>query len=207
VPIDILMMIKKEGKAVAGESRSVANTKDELTSDFAFGNYVEIEDFDFGISLSDRDSSSGPSGESQNRKEKYEGKFTKFIQGEGPPANGQSRIYPVTFDEVSITRQLDKSSPGLFQTCFQTKSLDRVTVVKRKSAGTGASVGHIPYFRVDFDNVLVTDMGWSVSDDVVKEKLKFVYRSATMKYRPQNNDGTPGVVISVGPLSLLKTSG
>jgi type VI protein secretion system component Hcp len=204
VAVDILMMIKKEGNPVAGESRSVANTKDSMTSDFKWGFYVDIDDFDFGISLVESDTSSSsvpppPGSSHESKKERREGKYAQFVY------RGQSSrvLYPPTFDEVSIKRQMDKSTPGLFAACFNTKPLDRVSVVKRKSAGAGSSTGNIPFLRVDFDEVLITDISLE-SGDVVKETLKFVYRSLTLSYRPQKSDGSPDNVITIGPLSLAK---
>lgn len=218
--IDILMRVQKDGNNLwtAGESTAkVDNSSGSLTEDFRPGNYIEIDDLDFGISLVDKDTSSDSnssrpvphgSGPAPKERERGEGKFAKFIQGITiRPADGQSQIYPVTFDEVSITRQIDRATPALLQTCFNTKALKKITVVKRKVAGTGTTTGHYPYFRVDFEDVLITDLSWSITESLIQEKTKFVYRTITMKYRPQNNDGSPGVVVNVGPLSLVKTTG
>ena len=56
---DILMRIKKDGASlgVAGESLTTIDKSDEFTKDFTPGKFVEIVDFDFGISLQDKDSS------------------------------------------------------------------------------------------------------------------------------------------------------
>ena len=215
---DILIRIKKDGNylGMAGDSQSKVDKSDELTKDFTPGKFVEIDDFDFGVSLIDRDSADddreddgdGGTGNSGRKgKKAKDGKFVKFTQGASLTAGPGQPIYPVTFDEVSITRQMDSASPLLLQSCFNTRSLNQVTVVKRKVAGSGATLGRIPYLRIDFDDVLITDLSWDVNDQVMKEKLKFVYRTVTVKYRPQNNDGSPGVVINAGPLSLVKTAG
>jgi type VI protein secretion system component Hcp len=219
--IDIIVMIQKGGDMISGESQSLVNSSDLLTKDFVKGKYFEVEDLDFGVKLSDRDSSRKASRrDADNRtvtdatEEAGGGPFAKFIDGTIPlaQANGDGPpVYPVTFDEVSISRKLDCASPILFKACATTAALTQVTVVKRKTAGRadgGLAVGikNIAYFRVEFQDVLVTDIGWSVSDVLIREKMKFVCRRITMKYRPQLSDGRPGDIISIGPLALRKTS-
>lgn len=220
--IDIIVMIQKGGEMIAGESQSLVNTSDLLTKDFVQGKYFEIEDLDFGVRLSDRDSSRKPVRKDADNRSVIEaaeeaggGPFAKFIDGTIPlaHANGDGPpIYPVTFDEVSISRKVDCASPILFKACATTAALTQVTVVKRKTAGradSGLKIGikNIAYFRVEFQDILVTDIGWSVSDVLLREKMKFVCRRITMKYRPQLGDGRPGDIISIGPLALRKTSG
>ncbi len=204
---DILMRMKKDGNflGIPGETLATVDKQDELTKDFTPGKFVEIKDFSFGISLVDQDMP-GPSQNRQGEEITYDGKFKKFIQGANLKLGAGQELYPVTFDEVSVELRVDSSTTILLQSCFNTKSLNQVSIVKRKSAGTGTSTGNIPYLRVDFDDVLITDMSFSIGDDTVKEDMKFVYRTLTLRYRPQNNDGSPGVVVNVGPLSLVNTN-
>lgn len=219
--IDIIVMIQKGGDMIAGESQSLVNTGDLLTKDFVQGKYFEIEDLDFGVKLSDRDSGRKAARKDADGRTVIEGAdepgggpFAKFMDGTIPLAQASGDgppIYPVTFDEVSLSRNVDCASPILFKACATTMALTQVTVVKRKTAGRadgGLKVGirNIAYFRVEFQDVLVTDIGWSVSDVLLREKMKFVCRRITMKYRPQLSDGRPGDIISIGPLALRKTS-
>lgn len=206
---DILMRVKKDGNflGVPGETQATIDKQDELTKDFTPGKFIEIKSFSFGVSLVDKDTSPEVIAMA-NRGENdggYDGKFKNFIQGLSVKAGPGQTIYPVSFDEVAIEGQINSSSPILMQSCFSTKTLNQVTIVKRKTAGVGSAIGNIPYLRVDFDDVLITDLSWKLDDHTVSEDFKFVYRTITLKYRPQNNDGTPGVVVNVGPLSLVQT--
>jgi len=206
---DILMRIKKDGAylGVAGESQTSIDKNDELTKDFTPGKYVEIEDFDFGISLVDKDTSDDEETEQKGKdgkpkKKSKDGKFYKFTTSSADVG----ALYPVTIDEVSVSRQMDSSSPVLLTSCFNTKSLQQICIVKRKVAGGASKLDNIPYLRLEFDNVLITDLSWEVGDQIMKEKLKFVCRKITMKYRPQNPDGSPGVIVNAGPLTLVSTT-
>lgn len=224
--ISLLMMVlpQANGTPMAGESQSVVDARNDslVTSadfgTFKFGSYVEIEELDFGISLLDT-SSSIPEGEDQKsenssdttastpkkKKENNSGKFAKFIQGENIKPAGGASIYPPLFDEVSITRKMDKMSPLLFQKCFKTLSLGSVSILKRIATGTGNNVNYMSFLRLDFKDVLITDMTWSHGDNSMVEKMKFVYRGVNMQYRPQNNAGTPGSVVPFELLTLLPT--
>lgn len=207
---DILMRIKSDRGYLKGECTAQFATNDPFTEDFQADTLIEIMDFDFGINLVDKESSGvsssaggknpAPGGATSSSKE---GKFSRFISMDGDP----TALYPVTFDEVSVSRQMDSSSPVLLQNCFQCKTVPQITVVKRKASGLGTAGGLVPYLRVDFESVLVTDVSWEIGETVMREKMKFVCRKFTVKYRTQNADGSRGVTINSGPISLIKTKG
>jgi type VI protein secretion system component Hcp len=44
------------------------------------------------------------------------------------------------------------------------------------------------YFRIDFTDVLLTDLDWD-DGDTIKETAKFVCRQIQIQYRKQNWDG------------------
>ncbi len=214
--LEILMKITKDGdpdgtNLVAGDSMVELDKSDELNAGFSAGKFMEIDDFSFGFSLIDHEmgatSTNIPGADAL-----YDGKFKNFIQGdelkdEAGKKLTLDKIYPVTFDEISIERKMDRASPFLFKNCFDSKTVRRISIVKRKTAGASTGSETFSYFRVDFDDVLITDISFSLSDGLPKEDLKFVYRSLTVRYRPQKNDGSPGSVVNVGPLSLMQTKG
>jgi type VI protein secretion system component Hcp len=196
---DMLMMFVKDSTPVDAECLAVVDKKDDFTKDFIAGKYFEIDSFDMSIKLVDKDSTSVKDDTKDGEKKKEKGgSFSKWVQGIMPAASGQSRLYPLEMEAVSFSRRMDRFSPLLFQLCFKTKSFDSVVVVKRKSSGAGANsdgIANIPYFRVEFKQVLVVGVDWDADDAMVKEKCKFVCRSVAVQYRQQMHDGSAGVTV------------
>ena len=208
--LDILMKVTKDGdpdgdNLIDGDSQTAIDAKDELYKGFKSGKFFEILNFNFGISLMDEDVGAATTN-SSGQEIVYDGKFKNFMKGQSAKTNGGQLLYPVVFDEILVERKVDRATPLMFENCFRTKPFTRISIIKRKNAGDGDTSGMIPFLRVDFDDVLITDISFSIADDTIAEDLKFVYRKLTFRYRPQNNDGSPGVVVNAGPLSLLKTN-
>lgn len=107
--------------------------------------------------------------------------------------------YPVSVQPINITRPIDKSSPVLMRYCIATESFDRVSVVKRKAAGS-TNAGE-PYLRLDFKGVLIRDVSWT-NDEPVKEVTQLISRAITVRYRPQLLSGKLGAPV-VGFWSML----
>jgi type VI protein secretion system component Hcp len=207
--VQLLMWIKKDANYfdVQGESQLEIDTTDKFLDPLNADRFIEIVDFRFGVSLIDSSLSSQQTTNAQGQEIQYDGKFEKFIKGTEVSRNSETNLYPLSFDEVSLDRVVDNASPVLMKTCFDTSPLKAVSIVKFKGSDTSTGSRYVPYVRLDFEDVLITDLSWSISDGKIKEDMKFVYRAVTMKYRPQNNDGTPGAVAPAGPLSLVKTVG
>ena len=220
---DILMMVSFAANTpIAAECQAVVDGSDALTRDFKAGCYFELDDFKFGIKVKDKDSAV-PSGANHNLniRDAETGEKLKIEQPDGDFANFFSSptipkdlvtIYPITMDEASFSRQIDKSSPLLLKQCFNRLVIDSAAIVKRKVSGNVSGnndnvIYNIPFFRIDFKNILLIDMEWSVSDNVIKEEIKFVCRTATAQYRPQKSDGSAGSVVSTEGLSLIKAPG
>lgn len=200
---DILMMMSLvENKPIEAESRVTLDRTDVLTKDFKAGCYFEIDGFNFSIKLSDKDPSKNDSF-SKNTDYSTGGfeKF-KFLTGSKMFAN----TYPVKIEAVSFSRQIDKSSPILWKNCFNRISFKSAAIVKRKDMGGTSIIQSLPFFRLDFQDIMIINMDFSVSDNVIKEEVKFICRSATAQYLPQLADGSAGSVISSTPLTLVKAS-
>lgn len=210
--VDMLGMFKKDGVWVAAESQAAVDTSDPFTIDFSAGKYFDLDSFDMGIKLNDKDSTNYDSDKKKktddDEDKKKSGSFSKWVQGIMPPNTSVSSFYPLEMEEVSFSRQIDSFSPLLFQMCFQTKSFDQVTFVKRKISGLGSNsstgIGNIPFFRVDFKQVLVIGLTWE-AEEMIKEKCKFVCRSVAVRYRPQLHPGTAGATIGGQELNLSGT--
>lgn len=203
---DLLMMFTKGRDAVPAECQAALDSNDTLMKGFVAGRFFEVDDFDFGVSVSDSDAPRRKrrSEHDDDDDEPRQGKFSKWVRDVSQSAS----VYPVLLDEVSVSRQVDKASVPFFYSCFRTTSFDSATLIKRKVTGVSKAtpLGLYTYLRIDFNAVLITDVGWSISEAVVKEKLKFVCRKVSVQYRPQNNDGTVGDTMGGEWLSMLKAS-
>ena len=208
---DYLMMLEKGGNAIPAEGQAEIDTKDAFMKGFVKGRFFHVEDFDFGISVVDNDSSATDTRSGNGGKTKTTGRFSKWIQGltvsTGQGTSGS--LYPIEMEPFSFTRQIDLASPVLFYNCFQTKPFDSATLVRRKLTGTvqgSNKIASVPFLRIDFSAVLLVSVDWDGSEEI-KEKCKFVCRSVKVQYRPQRQDGSPGDTIGGDWLSLKKSTG
>jgi type VI protein secretion system component Hcp len=214
--IDILMMIKDDtGQPIEGESQSLINPDDDFTSGFKAPLYFDLDDFDFDIQLDDDDdsgdsgsssssssssSSRGNQSSSDKKKNKKRGKFLRWLGGQ---RNLKTDGYPVEVQPVEFTRNFDWGSPQLFQFCANSTPLKQAVIVQRKAGshssvnidllGTGklsetASINKC-FLRIDFWDVLLVGVSWSLEESVIKEKVKFVCRKIQVQYKAQDETG------------------
>lgn len=217
---DMLMAATpKGGSPLAGDGLTALDPADtEMLTGITAGNFSEIQDINFGIGVEDSESSDGAnSGNAMHDMqeqtfevmqkhlekvlaEQVSGKvpkmagggrkskqFKNFVDyGEVTDGDGKA-VYSTVFDPITITRQIDKMSTDILNACATQTPLDKVVVVKRKF--TGLTSAYTSYVRLEFDECLVTAVDWD-HGETFTEKMKFVFRSLTVKYRPQSNDGT-----------------
>ncbi len=107
--------------------------------------------------------------------------------GPPPDESSMSPLQPVTFN-----RPIDASSPELLQNLIKGTGYQSASLIKRKAAGRVGS-GDV-FLRVDFTNVLLTNIGWDEGDEVV-EKTTFICNKVSLRYRKQEFDGSLGPVI------------
>lgn len=196
--------------------------RDELAQDLEQGKLFEVDDFSLGIGLEDRDEADENSNENKlfarrvreflegqkatsvlvesretmansvasRLQKKGKRKFDKWLNGQdnsvkaGVPTSG----YPLDFQAFEFTRQLDQASIDLFDACCNSLTLKKAAMLKRKVTGIGQTQ---TYLRIDFTDILITSLDWDV-DDTVKEKVKFICRGATVRYRQQLATGDLG---------------
>jgi type VI protein secretion system component Hcp len=176
---------------VAGESTLALSPGDTLVSDFAPGQFFEIDDFDMEITLRDETSKSGSSsspmsnGPNAQSNEKLKGSFSRWRSASSEEY--KKIIYPSDADIFSFSRAMDRASLVLLGMCCLGGTFDRASVVKRRSTGTSALSRS--FLRIDFEKVLVVGVDW---DDgaVIKEKCKFICRRIRITYHMQNPDGS-----------------
>jgi type VI protein secretion system component Hcp len=205
---DILMMITKNGNGIPAECSATIDTTDPMMKGFVDGQFFEIDDFDFGISLTDSDESTKQRTPQQGgapvpqAAPKTGGRFSKWIQGLGATA------YTIEMEPFGFSKQIGTSSIPLFYSCFQTKSFDSATVVMRKSGGvfdSDTGLAAVPFLRIDFNAVLIVALDWD-GGEIVKEKCKFVCRKVAVQYCQQWHDGTPFSPLGGDFLSLQKAT-
>jgi len=118
-------------------------------------------------------------------------KFEAYVQG----LNGWEKKLKLDVPEISVSRQMDKCSPLLFQSCMTMQAFRRAVIVKRKIIGNLAArrvnVPLMGYLRFEFDQPLITSIDWE-DGDIIKEKFKFVCRGIRMIYKPQDPNGSLG---------------
>lgn len=210
---DMLMAVTASGTALAGEGQTALDPSDsEMLAGVTKGHFCEIQDINFGIGVEDSESAGGgpPLNEIHNMQQDMDtlqqqlaamsgkdgkpgggrGKskqFKNFVDyGEVTDSDGKA-VYSTVFDPITISRQIDIMSIGLLDACAKQTPMDKIVVVKRKF--TGSTTAYASFVRFEFDNCLITAVDWD-HGEVITEKLKFVYRSLTVKYRQQNPDGT-----------------
>jgi type VI protein secretion system component Hcp len=208
--LDILMMMKVNGEAIAGEGTSKFDDKDKWLTGFEAGKFFEIEDFDLGIDVRDKDSTAAshtttpPPSTGKQQVEKT-GQFSTWIQSD---ASFDKTLYPIEMNPFSLTKQIDLASPVLFKNCFQKTQFDSASLVVRKAqgglAGNNPSGYGLPFVRINFVEVLLISIDYDCSE-VIKEKIKFVTRQVEIKYRAQKPDGSGGKDLSTSELNLKKS--
>ena len=165
-----------------------------LTNGF-FENFIfELKEFEFAVGAK---SSLGGSD-----KEKKAREAAKAKTGAAPlaapapiPTAGAAEAVHETgkndtpdMQPIEFTRLMDSASTLLMGALIGCTTLPSISIIKRKAAGTAN--GGEAYLRLDFSEVLLTDLDWKESSDVVEETGKFIYRKLKISYRPQSQDGS-----------------
>ena len=193
--IDVLMRVVNKGRALQAESRTVFAVNqiiDGLRADFAPGLFCELREFNFSAGALSGTPPAAKKDESalqaQIKQRKYEMRKAAARRG-GNLAN----LETVDIQPVEFTRIFDTASTLLFKALVGCETLDSVSIIKRKAAGTINS--GLVYLRLDFTKVLMTDLEWKDAEHIIEETGTFIYREITVRYRPQKADGTLGPVI------------
>jgi len=119
--------------------------------------------------------------------------FMDFGGSEADPNTG-SIGYPPSLQPITVSRQMDVMSAALLKECLNCRPLKRVIIVKRKF--TGSKDNYEAYLRLEFIDCLLTEVEWD-DDEIIKEKVKFVYRELKTQYKPQDMAGNLGNPVPV----------
>lgn len=207
---DIFIKFRDENDyPIAGESQTVVS-RSPLFAGFGPNLMFEIDSFTFAIGIRDKteDASSGSSARDMSKStailignaiggqaagnaagRAVQGSSNRQAQNDFKAfrTGRMTKPYDVTVQPVTVVRPIDKSSTVILQKCIDTETLSSATVVKRKAAG-GAFAGE-PFLRLDFVGVLIRDVSWS-NEEPIKETMRFIARAITVRYRPQQPDGS-----------------
>lgn len=213
---DMLMAVTlQNGAKIAGPGQAKLDTHDkEMLDGITAGFFVEIQDISFGIGVEDSEPpnpinelhavqvdlarQTNKNGEKPDDKEKKNlasllgspkktKQFKNFVDTGRVTDDDGNPVYSTVFDPITITRAIDQMSPPILYNCAYQTALKSIVVVKRKV--TGNTGFHEAFVRLQFDECLITAVDWD-HGETFTEKMKFVYRKLTVKYRPQSDDGS-----------------
>lgn len=93
------------------------------------------------------------------------------------------------FQDISVTKWIDKSSPVLFQHASNGKHITEGKLICRKAGGK-----QMEYFTIDFKDIIVTSVstGGSGGEDRFTENVTLNFGSFFIKYIEQKPDGAEG---------------
>ena len=116
-----------------------------------------------------------------------------FHTGGAGGGSGKAEI-----SDIRIQKQVDKSSPLLFQSCTTGKHIPTVIIYSQK-AGNGQAP--LKYYQIKMEDVLISDVhnNGAASGDAIMESVTFNCAKVTFDYQAQNAQGGPdGGVVTAG---------
>jgi type VI secretion system secreted protein Hcp len=105
---------------------------------------------------------------------------------------GGGGVGKASFDALTFTHYVDKTTPNLFQYCASGKHIPTV-VVSACKAGDGSQ----EYLRITLTDVLIVQSGpsGSVNDVRVKDKVDLSYAKIAIEVKEQKADGSMGAAV------------
>ncbi|RYE98798.1 MAG: hypothetical protein EOO77_36590 [Oxalobacteraceae bacterium] len=193
--IDVLMqvIVTAQGLAMGAEDYTDVTAlvqNDPMLKDFKPGHFCTLQQFDFSAGLASLVGNKGD--DTDQETETSDAESVKTV-AEMARATQRDRYLQrknddiVDMQPVSYTRILDAASTELFDALTKSKTIAKISIVKRKAAGAAAS--GLGYLRLNFENVLMTSLTWSDGVHVLTESGTFIYRKVTIEYKKQNPGG------------------
>jgi len=146
----------------------------------------------------------GIQGESTDDKHKNEIDLLTFSFGATQPGSaghgGGSGVGKVQVHDMTMTKYMDKSSPKLFEACAKGTHTAQAVLTCRKAGGTQQE-----YLKITLKEVIVSSIKNNASggDSLPTETLTLNFSYIKMEYKPQDEKGNLGGVVS-GGWDLLK---
>lgn len=100
------------------------------------------------------------------------------------------------FQDLSITKWIDKASPNLMQAVANGKQFEKATLTCRKAGGDAP----VDYLLLELEKVIITSVsiGGSGGSDQFTESVSINFAQYKETYTPQKDDGTADT--AVGPV-------
>ncbi len=136
----------------------------------------------------------GVEGEAKDEKHTNEIEIMSFsfgVSNQGSGAIGVgSGASKARVNDLTVSKYVDKASPGLFQNCCIGKSFATATLTVRKAGGDSP----VNYLVYDMDEVFITNVSTSGSDGggIATETVSLNFAKMTVTYTEQNADGSAG---------------
>lgn len=129
-------------------------------------------------------------GESLDSKHKDEIEVLSFSWGvtntAAPQSSGGGGSGKATFQDLVITHNIDKASPGLMQACATGTHLKDATITHRK-----AGKGQQEFLIIKMNDVIITGVTHSgASGQPYSESVNMAFAKVNVEYKPQKADGS-----------------
>lgn len=199
---DILMIVVgKKGRLQAeGTTDFAQRTSGDLSSDFFSPMIFELQEFNFSVGVAppvaDDEDDDPADGAAKGKTAAAAARSKANARRSASTRNGQgTKSDIIDIQPVKFTRLFDSASTQLFTSLVTCETIRSISIIKRKAAGSRNS-GEA-YLRLDFTEVLLTDLDWAEEADLIKETGTFIYRKLKVSYRPQKADGSLDVVKNI----------
>ena len=136
-------------------------------------------------------------GESQDDKHKDEIDVLAWSWGMSRTGTLQSgdKAGKVSVNDISISKYLDKASPGMMLSCCNGKHYKEAMLTVRK-----AGERPLEYLKLTMKEVIVSSVtaGGSGGGDRLTENVALNFGEYKIEYTPQKPDGSPDAVVQAG---------
>lgn len=122
----------------------------------------------------------------------------------GAGASGQeAKAGRADFQNLTVMKVLDKTSPLIFDHCATGNILKKVTLVYDKPVGDGQQ----DYFRIELSDAMLTSQSLSGASENPIESLSFAFQKVEIAYAAEKDDGElDAFVPKAFDLSTLKAA-
>ncbi len=100
-----------------------------------------------------------------------------------------------SFQDLSITKYIDRSSPTLMQHVAGGKHIEKAKLIVRKAGGDP-----LEYYVIDMRDIMITSVatGGSGGEDRLTENVSINFADFKVIYTPQNKDGSGAAAVNFG---------